>query len=305
MNSKSANPTEHEIYVISPSSAVNDAAGLAVGAANLRDYGFRVVNDCAVSAQHQRFAGDDSTRAAAFERAANSKAPIVMISRGGYGMSRILGLLDFESLASANKHWVGLSDFTAFHLAMLSVAGAGTWAGPSLIEDFACAADQIDEDTADIFCDAMRGRLHGLGFQSAAPAGIAEHGVLWGGNLSLVCALQGSRYFPDIKNGLLFLEEVGEHPYRVERMLNQLLHSGVIDRQRALIFGYVNRYKAVPNDRGYDWNSVLKWLSAQTSTPIISGLPFGHDHPKFTLPHGAVLGLRTDGHEAMLEFPVH
>jgi len=167
--------------------------------------------------QHQRFAGSDVVRASAFERAANSDAPIVMISRGGYGMTRILDMLDFEALANANKHWVGLSDFTAFHLAMLSIAGAGTWAGPALIEDFAGEPDDVDEDTADIFSDAMHGRLHALGFQSDAPAGIAEQGVLWGGNLSLVCALQGSRYFPDISNGLLFLEEVGEHPYRVER----------------------------------------------------------------------------------------
>jgi muramoyltetrapeptide carboxypeptidase len=305
MNSTNENRAEHEIYLISPSSAVNDPAALAVGASNLRAYGFKVVNDRTVNAQHQRFAGSDDQRASAFKRAAKSKAPIVMTSRGGYGMTRILNSLDFEALADANKHWVGLSDFTAFHLAMLSVAGAGTWAGPALIEDFACAPEQINEDTADIFCDAMHGRLYALGFQSDAPAGIQEQGVLWGGNLSLVCALQGSRYFPDVKNGLLFLEEVGEHPYRVERMLTQLLHSGVIDRQRAVIFGYVNRYKAVPNDRGYDWNSVLKWLSRQTDTPIVSGLPFGHDHPKFTLPHGATLGLRTDGQEARLAFPSH
>ena len=305
MNSTNENRVDNEIYVISPSSAVNDAAALAVGATNLSAYGFRVVNDRTVTAQHQRFAGSDVVRARAFERAANSSSPIVMISRGGYGMTRILDLLDFHALAQAQKHWVGLSDFTAFHLAMLSVAGAGTWAGPALIEDFACEREQISEDTADTFCDAMHGRLHSLAFQSNAPTGIAEQSVLWGGNLSLVCAMQGSRYFPDINNGLLFLEEVGEHPYRVERMLTQLLRSGVVDRQRAVIFGYVNRYKAVPNDRGYDWNTVLKWLSQQTSTPIISGLPFGHDHPKFTLPHGATLGLKTNGHEAMLDFPAH
>lgn len=305
MDSINKNRADHEIYLISPSSAVNDAADLKVGAQNLRAYGFEVVADPSVQARHQRFAGTDAQRASAFTRAAKSDAPIVMISRGGYGMTRLLDLLDFNALADANKHWVGLSDFTAFHLAMLSVAGAGTWAGPALIEDFGCAPDQINEDTADIFCDAMHGRLEALGFQSDAPAGIAEQGVLWGGNLSLVCALQGSQYFPEVNNGLLFLEEVGEHPYRVERMLTQLLHSGVIDRQRAVIFGYVNRYKAVPNDRGYDWSSVLQWLSQRTSTPIVSGLPFGHDHPKFTLPHGATLGLRTDGHEAMLDFPVH
>jgi muramoyltetrapeptide carboxypeptidase len=294
---------QKRIYAISPSSAVGNADGLDTAIANLDGLGFDVELDRAALSKHQRFAGSDAVRARAFERAAANSAEIVMTTRGGYGLTRLLNRLDFDALAQAEKHWVGLSDFTAFHLAMLAKAGAGTWAGPALLEDF--AADDIDETTAAVFCDAMEGSLHGLGFECDAPAGIAETGVLWGGNLSLVCSLLGSEFFPRVDGGLLFLEEVGEHPYRVERMLTQLLHAGVIDRQAVVIFGYVNRYKPVPNDNGFDWNAVVKWLQTQTRTPVVTGLPFGHGHPKLTLPHGAQLGFQTDRREAFFEFPTH
>lgn len=294
---------QKHIYTISPSSAVGNPDGLKVAATNLRGLGFEVTLDRAALSRHQRFAGSDAVRARAFERAAASSAEIVMTTRGGYGLTRLLNRLDFEMLADAQKHWVGLSDFTAFHLAMLAKAGAGTWAGPALLEDF--AATDVDETTAQVFCDAMDGSLHGLGFECSGPAGIGETGVLWGGNLSLVCSLLGSEFFPQIDGGLLFLEEVGEHPYRVERLLTQLLHAGVIDRQAVVIFGYVNRYKPVPNDNGFDWHAVINWLKSQTSTPIVTGLPFGHGHPKLTLPHGAQLGFHTDRNEAFFEFPTH
>lgn len=294
---------QQSIYVISPSSAVGSADKLHCATDQLKLLGFDVSLDRAALSRHQRFAGTDAVRARAFGRAAASPADIVMTTRGGYGMNRLLALLDFEQLAASGKHWVGLSDFTAFHLAMLARAGAGTWAGPALLEDF--AADQPDDTTVQVFLDAMTGALHGLGFACQGAAGIQESGVLWGGNLSLVCSLLGTPYFPTVDGGLLFLEEVGEHPYRVERMLSQLLHAGVLDQQAAIIFGYINRYKPVANDHGFDLPAVLKWLSRQTRTPIVCGLPFGHDHPKLTLPHGATLGFYTDRHEAFFEFPTH
>jgi hypothetical protein len=99
-----------------------------------------------------------------------------------------------------------------------------------------------------------------------------------------------------------FIEDVNEHPYRIERMLIQLLHSGVIDSQRAVLVGYVNRYALAPHDRGYDLPVVLKWLRARTKTPIVVGLPFGHDRPKLTLPHGATVGLATEGRQGWLVF---
>jgi muramoyltetrapeptide carboxypeptidase len=210
----------------------------------------------------------------------------------------LLGL-DYKGLADANKRWVGFSDFTAFQLAMLAKAKAITYSGPALLEDF--GAPEIDEDrelTQAMFAEAMRDDHELLGFTTKAPAaykGFEAQGILWGGNLSVLCSLQGSEFFPKVRGGLLMLEDVAEAPYRVERMLTQLLHSGVIDSQKAVLLGNFNHYKVTPHDDGFDMPSVVKWLRSKTKTPIITGLPIGHAPLKFTLPHGAKIGLAIEG----------
>ena len=212
------------IYLISPSGAVNDPARARGAAAVLNALGHPTRFDPAALRRSQRFAGGDEGRAAAFARAAQQDFPVVMITRGGYGLTRLLPMLDFRQLARADKHWVGLSDFTAFHLAMLARAGARTWAGPALLDDFAVEApEQVDEVTLGCFQEAMSGELEMLGFRASSPVAVDARGTLWGGNLSVLCALLGTPYFPKVKNGILFIEDVNEHPYRVERMLLQLL----------------------------------------------------------------------------------
>lgn len=298
-----AAPAGPPIYLISPSGAVGDPQAARRAAQVLTALGHPARFDRAALARSQRFAGTDAQRAAAFQRAAEQPAAVVMITRGGYGLTRLLPLLDLRALARAGKAWVGLSDFTAFHLAMLARARAVTWAGPALLDDFAVAApDDVDETTLGAFRDAMSGSLEMVGFTAGGDRGVDERGTLWGGNLSVLCALLGTPWFPKVKGGILFVEDVNEHPYRIERMLVQLLHAGVIDAQRALLVGYVNRYALAPHDRGYDLPAALAWLRRQTRTPIVTGLPFGHDRPKLTLPHGAPVGLATEGRRGWLVF---
>ncbi len=292
------------IYVISPSGVVPEDGRFERGIAHLARAGYRVRVDRAARARKQRFAGSDAQRAGAFVRAAAASEPIVMISRGGYGLTRLLPSLDFTALAAAGKRWVGLSDFTAFHLAMLAQAGAVTWAGPALLADFgADTFDAVDETTLGAFDDAMNGRLELLGFRYQGPSGVDVRGTLWGGNLSIVCTLLGTPYFPQVDGGILFLEEVNEHPYRVERMLTQLWLSGVLARQKAIVLGYVNGYKLGDHDGGFDLKAVIKWLAQRVDAPILSGLPFGHASPKLTLPHGATVGLATEGRTCWIVLP--
>lgn len=294
------------IYLISPSGAVAPDAPLERALANLRAAGFAPVLDRAALKVRQRFAGSDDERAAAFARAAAQPASIVMTTRGGYGLTRILPRLDFKALARANKRWVGLSDFTAFQLAMLARAKAVTWAGPALLEDFAAERfEDVDETTLGSFRDAMDGSVEILGFRYSGPKEVDARGTLWGGNLSIVCALLGTPWFPKVQGGILFLEDVNEHPYRIERMLTQLLHAGVLDRQAAVVFGHFNRYRLVDADRGFDMPDVVKWLRTQTKTPILTGLPFGHASPKLTLPHGAQVGIATEGRTCYLVLEEH
>jgi hypothetical protein len=115
---------------------------------------------------------------------------------------------------------------------------------------------------------------------------------LWGGNLSMLCGLLGTPYFPAIKGGILFLEDVGEHPYRIERMLTQLLHAGVLGRQKAVLLGQFTNYKLVAgHDKGFKLATVVDWLRNQVTAPVFTGLPFGHVATKVLLPFGALVDL--------------
>jgi muramoyltetrapeptide carboxypeptidase len=295
------------IYCFSPAGAVRTPDRFHAGVTRLQTQGYRVQVDRNALTTFQRFAGTDKQRVAAFERAAASKNDIALITRGGYGITRLLPDLNFQALASSGKRWVGFSDFTAFQLGMLAKGKATTYSGPALMEDFGTLPHEVDLDadvredkelTHAMFAEAMRDDHELLGFATKAPAsykGFEASGVLWGGNLSVLCALQGSEYFPKVRGGLLMLEDVAEPPYRVERMLTQLHHSGVLDAQKAVLLGNFNQYKLSPHDDGFDIPAVVKWLRSKTKTPIITGLPIGHAPLKFTLPHGAKIGVAIEG----------
>ena len=130
---------------------------------------------------------------------------------------------------------------------------------------------------------------------------LAHHAPLWGGNLAMVASLVGAPYFPEVKGGVLFLEDVAEHPYRVERMLAQLLHAGVLARQKAIVLGQFTEYKLTPHDRGYSMKKVVDWLRGQLPrTPVLTGLPFGHAPTKVLLPVGAKVDLLVEERDALV-----
>ena len=226
------------IYIFSPSSAVRDKAAFRRGLQRLRALGHQVEVDSAALASHMRFAGDDDTRIAAITRAAASGADVALISRGGYGLTRLLPALPYKAVAKAidgGTQFVGLSDFTAFNLAVLARTGRITWQGPALGEDFGSEGEPDDIMQA-CFDDLLAEQGEGTGWQRPrSEEGLqarVKDGVLWGGNLTVLTSLLGTPYFPQIDKGVLFLEDVGEHPYRIERMLTQLLHAGVLARQK-------------------------------------------------------------------------
>ena len=295
------------IYVYSPSGAVRDKAAFRRGVARLKSLGYEVEIDAAALASHLRFAGDDETRLAAIHRAAASGADIALISRGGYGLSRILDGIHYRKIARAIEQgmlFVGISDFTAFQSALLARTGAITWAGPALCEGFGVPGEPDDIMEA-CFGDLTSGQGEGAGWRqdratSPVAATSVQNSVLWGGNLSVLSSLLATPYFPRIKGGLLFLEDVAEHPYRIERMLTQLLHAGVLGRQKAILLGQFTEFKLVPHDRGYKMATVVNWLRQQIKVPILTNLPYGHVATKVVLPVGARTDLAIDGRDALL-----
>ncbi len=299
------------IYIYSPSGAVRDKAAFKRGVARLKQLGHEVELDADALSSHTRFAGDDATRLAAIHRAAESGADVALISRGGYGLTRILPGIQYKRVAKAIQHgtqFVGLSDFTAFQNALIAKTGAITWAGPALGEDF--GAETPDDIMDACFADMVSGQGEGAGWHfSAACAGAnaqrrpgvwAKDAVLWGGNLAVLVSLLGTPYFPQVKNGILFLEDVSEHPYRIERMLTQLLHAGVLGQQKAVVLGQFSNYKLTPHDKGFKLNSVVDWLRSQIKVPVLTDLPFGHVATKLCLPVGQKVSLVVEGRDALL-----
>lgn len=310
------------IYIYSPSGAVRDKAAFRRGVARLQKRGYEVEVDAAALASHLRFAGDDETRLAAIHRAAASGADVALISRGGYGLTRILRGIHYNKVAKAIENgmlFVGISDFTAFQNAVLAQTGAVTWAGPALCEGFGVggkpnladghgrAEVKLPDDIMEAcFDDLTSGQGEGAGWRQSRdgdPTVTARHfrkATLWGGNLSVLTSLLGTPYFPQVKAGILFLEDVAEHPYRIERMLTQLLHAGVLARQKAIVLGQFTEYSLVAHDRGYKLATVVRWLRQQVGVPVVTNLPYGHIPTKVLLPVGATVDMMLDGRDALL-----
>jgi len=310
------------IYIFSPSSAVRDKAAFRRGVKRLAALGHEVEVDEAALALHMRFAGDDVTRIAAIHRAAASGADVALISRGGYGLTRILPGIAYKKVAKAiegGTQFVGLSDFTAFQLALLAKTGAISWAGPALGEDFGVEGEPDDIMEA-CFDDLVQDQGEGAGWRLPlervpnTPEIVAKkdretmgngqlvmkNAVLWGGNLSVLVALLGTPYWPEVKGGVLFIEDVNEHPFRIERMLTQLLQAGVLARQKAIVFGQFTGIRLAPHDKGFKLASVVAWLRSQLKVPVLTGLPFGHVPTKVLLPVGAKVDLLVEGRDALV-----
>lgn len=287
------------IGLYAPAGFTIDPAAIERAVSRLGALGHRVVVDPTCTTRWQRFSAPDDERLAAVMRMANdSRVELAIAARGGYGWSRLIERLDFDAIASARKRWLGHSDFTAFQLAALVRTGMTTFAGPMAAYDF--GAEVPSAFTFD-HCWAVLGQdRHRVDCALDGPDFSAE-GTLWGGNLAMVAHLCGTSFMPRIDGGILFVEDVGEHPYRIERLLYQLHYAGVLARTRALLLGTFNGYELGANDNGYDAAAMVAHARARFALPVFTGLPFGHCADKLTLPVGGRCALRVRGGEATIE----
>jgi len=293
------------LHLYTPAGALAKAAPLRRAAKRLSALGFDVCVDADALTRHQRFGGDDDTRLAAIHRVAQAAPGVALATRGGYGMTRLLDRIDWPLLARSverGTRWVGQSDLTALQLGLLAHASGITWSGPLGCDDF--GADEVDDVTQACFTEALSGELEGIGFRTEPGFdGIELRGRLWGGNLCMVNSLLGTPHWPGSKvtrGGVLFLEDVGEHPYRIERMLLQLHQAGVLDAQKAIVLGAFSAIRKVPQDRGYGLKTVVAHLRSITRTPILTGLPFGHVPTKVMLPVGARVTLLVERRDVFI-----
>lgn len=297
------------LTLLAPAGVVAQAAVLRRAARRLAAHGFAVDIDTGALARHQRFAGDDDARLAALHRVAEAAPSVAMAARGGYGLTRLLDRVDWALLARSveqGTRWVGHSDLTALQLGLLAHGGGVTWAGPMACGDFGKTDEEggVDDVTEACFVEAMSGELEAVGFRTTAEFdGLDVRGLLWGGNLRMVTTLLGTPHWPGAKRtrgGILFLEDVNEHPYSIERSLLQLHQAGVLAQQKAVLLGEFTGWKKSPLDRGYNLKAVVEHLRSVCPVPILTGLPFGHVPTKVCLPVGAKVTLAVQGRDAFI-----
>jgi muramoyltetrapeptide carboxypeptidase len=299
-----------KLTIFSPAGVTPRAAPLKRAAQRLKSLGFTVEIDAAALAKHQRFAGSDEIRVQALHRVARAAPSVALAARGGYGLTRLLDAIDWKLIARSvergGTRWVGMSDITALQLPLLAHTGAPSWAGPCAVADFGRPQEGegetgVDEVTVGCFVEAMRGELHAVGFRTDKGFdGLDLRGTLWGGNLAMLCSLLATPHLPQVRGGVLFLEDVNEHPYRIERMLLQLLQAGVLGAQRAIVLGDFSGFTPSPLDRGYGLKAVFEYLRGTCRVPILCGLPFGHVRTKVCLPVGTRVNLTVQGREAFI-----
>lgn len=289
------------IEIVAPSGYPPDTCCIERGIARLQGEGHQVLGVERAQRRYQRFGGTDSERAQDLNRLAEPDHPlpdIVLALRGGYGAVRILDAIDYAGLERRLKGApvaiCGHSDFTAVQLALFARAGIITFGGPMLTANF--GAETVSAFTIERFWHALESPEFTVGESIAQASEIDVSGTLWGGNLAMIASLLGTPFMPRIDNGILFLEDINEHPYRVERMLYQLHLAGILARQRALVLGDFTGGKLSAYDNGYDFSAMIEQIRALTGLPIVTGLRFGHGADLVTLPFGAQARLRA-GHD--------
>jgi len=281
------------LAIVAPSGYAPDEVAFQRALDRLREMGFRIHNDSEPNEKFQRFGHTDEGRLRQLQEATdNPDVQVVLCVRGGYGISRILPHLDFPHMAQSGKLFVGHSDFTPIHLGLLG-AGATSFAGPFLLPDF--AAETLNAFAMEQFRHCLTAPLHEVSGQADGNPDVDVAGVLWGGNLAMLTHLVGTPYLPAIEGGILFLEDIAEHPYRVERMLLQLLHAGILDQQKAVLLGDFSAYRLTDYDNGYDFESMVAFIRSRLKVPVLTGLPFGHILGKATLAVGANAHLQARG----------
>lgn len=270
------------IQLIAPSSPF-DRDEFERGVAALRAR-YEVSFDPAISERRGYFAGDDTRRGSELQRAISDDGIDAIVAvRGGYGATRLLPALDLSPLAQRPKLLVGFSDVTALH-ALWARAGLASIHGPMVAGLGRSQPAQVER-----WQRAIEGALPPQLNQLRAIAPGRARGPLLGGNLAVLTALIGTPFLPELDGCVLFLEDIGERPYRVDRMLTTWLQAGLLRRPVAIALGAFS--DAAPGADGVTVDDVLQERLGALGIPVLAGVPAGHVNDNLELPLGACVAL--------------
>jgi muramoyltetrapeptide carboxypeptidase len=298
--------------LIAPSGSTKDRGAAARGIAALEAMGFSVrAGRSCLAERYGYLAADDELRAQDInEFFADPAIDGIVCFKGGYGTPRILDRIDYAIVRENPKAFIGYSDITALHLAFARYAGFPTYHGLMAMSMLGGADDFSVE--AWLGCVLAEGPLGTLAYPPASADSLAPRpealvggqarGILMGGNLSLVAALAGTPYALEPEGTILFLEDVGEEPYRIDRMLTNLRLSGVFERCAGVLLGGWTNCEPEDPERSLSLRKVFEDVIAPSGKPLLMGFPAGHCVPTLCLPLGVEAALDADaGTLTMLE----
>ena len=278
------------VALVAPAGPLRSDADLTRAVDNVRSFGWDPIVGAHALARHGYFAGSDQQRVDDLNRALRDDSiDAVWCLRGGYGAMRILDAIDYDALARRPKAVIGYSDITALHAAFAARSDIVTYHGPTA----RAALSPFSRES--LTCALVHGGDScGTAFDARVLRDGTAHGVLAGGNLALLSALVGTSFAPRLTDAILVLEDIDEAVYRVDRMLRQLLLSGLLDGVRAIVFGACTNCPEASDDGARRLDDVIGEIAQALGVPAVAGAPVGHIDDQWTLPLGAPALLDTD-----------
>ncbi|MBI1289847.1 hypothetical protein GC173_01200 [bacterium] len=285
------------VALLAPASPLSNAGELPSVVAAASSFGFRVKEFPSLTRRLDYVAGTGVQRAADLTKAfTDPKLEAVFCLRGGYGTAHTLPHLDFKALGATRRMFAGYSDLTALLNPLATLGGLVGLHAPTM--NFFQRDDEPTRISRAIFEKFLFEPIGALSYREAAGAsfvpvtirkGVAE-GRLLGGNLSVFASLIGTPYEPRGKDIVLFIEEIGEKAYRLDRMLTQVIQSGFMNRVVGVVIGHLTDCGPAGNDTD-DALTVVKRVLDPLRIPTLAGFPAGHERPSFPLPIGATVRL--------------
>jgi muramoyltetrapeptide carboxypeptidase len=295
------------IGIISPASTPDDLSRINSGVKYLEKLGYKVQVGSHVGKYHGYLAGSDEERLSDLHSMfKNKNVKAVMCVRGGYGAPRLLDKIDYKLIKRNPKIFVGYSDITALQMAFLQKANLVTFAGPMLAVDF---YDEVSSFTEDFFWRLVTsnkkiGRIKNPNNEKMYQLRKGSAGgQIVGGNLALLVSLMGTQYFPDIRNKILLLEDTGEAPYRLDRLINQLRIANVFDKVRGVVLGaFTDCKEADPTKKTLTLGEVIEDYFTKIKKPVVYNFQHGHIKDNITIPYGIKVKLNaTKGFMEIIE----
>lgn len=300
------------VGLIAPASGAFEPATIREGVETLQSLGFKVKTGKYIKEKYGYLAGSDEKRVADLHQMfKDEEVKAIVALRGGYGSMRLLNLIDYNLIKKSPKIFIGYSDITSLNLAIFHKTGLVTFHGPVAISSFSRYTQEYfwkvvssTEPIGELKHPDPANPLRPTAHLNTIRSGIAT-GRLLGGNLTLFTALLGTPYEVDTKDAILFLEETGEEPYDVDRMLTQLLLAGKLDHVAGIVFDKCPDCK--PSDykpafyNTFSLEEVLEDRLGQLDCPVLYGLNVGHEADKPTLPIGIKVTLDGDRKILILE----